>query len=65
MIHKIGLIIETGFVLVGIILQPIFGTISAIIASAYFLAMLKMNIVDAKYGGSWWNFIKSVLKTKK
>ena len=56
--HKIeitlaALIILTGNEIVGILLS-----ISGII---YYLAMLKLNVVDKKNNGSWIDFIKSMI----
>lgn len=57
--HKIeitlaALIILTGNEIVGILLS-----ISGIV---YYLAMLKLNVVDKKNNGSWLSFFKSVVK---
>lgn len=39
-----------------------FSIITSIIASVYFAAMLKINVVDVKYGGSWIKFFKALFK---
>ena len=38
--------------------------IASFIASVYFVAMLKLNVVDVKYGGDWGYFFKSVFTRK-
>ncbi len=41
------------------------GYIASVTASIYFISMLKVNIVNQYYGGSWTNYIKSIFKPKK
>ena len=49
--------------LVWIITAPSgFSIATSVIASVYFAAMLKINVVDKKYDGSWRKFIKSIFK---
>lgn len=62
MIHKIQSVIEPCFVLIAISFQPILGAISAVAASIYYISVLKINVVDKKYGGSWKAFVKSIFK---
>ncbi len=42
--------------------QAIFSMITSIVATIYFIAMLKINVVDKKYGGDWILFVKSWFK---
>ena len=41
------------------------GYIASCLASVYFASMLKVNVVNPFYGGSWTNYIKSIFKPKK
>lgn len=61
MIQKLQHICEIGLLFLTIHWQPLFGCISAAIAATYYLAMLKINVVDTRYKGSWKIFIKSIL----
>ena len=46
--------------------QPsFFSIITSIVASIYFLSMLKVNVIDKKYDRSWKNYIKSIFKKTK
>lgn len=50
----------------GLISPQVFFSIStSIIAFIYFGAMLKLNVIDIKYNGSWISFFKSWFKIKK
>lgn len=62
MIHKLQHLCEVGLLFLTIHWQPLFGCISAMVAATYYLAMLKMNVVDTKYNGSWKIFFQSILK---
>lgn len=64
MIYKIQAGIEAGLLLLAIQWQPILGIASTCIAAWYYLAMLKMNVIDVKFGGSWKKYILSLLKRK-
>lgn len=56
--------IKSGIVLLfWIVTAPnIFSVITSLVAIVYFASMLKINVVDKKYGGEWLNFFKSWLK---
>lgn len=60
MIHKLQGSIEALFILLTIHWQPVFGIMSAICGVWYYLAMIKQNVVDKNYGGSWKTYIKSI-----
>lgn len=46
-----------------LILAPsVFSIILSLCGTVYFLSMLKMNVVDTRYDGSWKKFIKSWYK---
>jgi hypothetical protein len=62
MVHKFQHIGETLFIFLAIHWQPIFGIISACCAAWYYLAMIRMNIVDKFYDGSWYNYLNHILK---
>jgi hypothetical protein len=64
-IHKIQMFIETSFVLLALWLQPIAGVISALAATVYFLSMLKHNIIDPHYEGSWKKYLFAIFKKRK
>lgn len=52
-----------GMLLLVLVSTPnIFSIIASIAAAVYFIAMLKMNVVDKKYNGSWSTFFKSVFR---
>ena len=42
--------------------QPIFGIMASAAAIVYYVAMLKMNVVDRRFGGSWKQYVKSIFK---
>lgn len=63
MIHgKVQHTIEA--ILLGITIhwQPLFGMLASSAAIIYYLAMLKMNVVDKLYGGSWRRYFKQIFK---
>lgn len=62
MLHKIQLGIETLFIAITIHWQPLFGIAASIAAIIYYGAMLKINVVDEKFDGSWKKYVKSFLK---
>lgn len=62
MIYKIQAGIEATLIFATIHWQPVFGIVSASVAAWYYLAMLKMNVIDVKFGGSWIAYLKSFLK---
>ena len=62
MIYKIQAGIEATLIFATIHWQPLFGIISACVAAWYYLAMLKINVVDVKFEGSWKKYIKSLFK---
>lgn len=62
MIHKFQAGIEASFLFITIKWQPLFGFISLIIYGVYYLSMLKMNVIDKNYGGSWKKYFKSIFK---
>lgn len=62
MIYKLQAGFEAGILFIYIQWQPIFGIISTCIAAWYYLAMLKINVVDVKFEGSWKKYIKSLFK---
>ncbi len=49
-----------------LILAPgVFSIILSVFGTIYFISMLKMNVVNTLYEGSWVQFIKSWFKIKK
>lgn len=47
------------------VLDPsIFSILTSLVASIYFLSMLKVNVIDKKYNGSWKQYFKSILKKR-
>jgi hypothetical protein len=64
-IHKIQMFLETSFVLLALWLQPVAGVISAIAATVYFMSMLKHNIIDVHYEGSWKKYLAAIFKKAK
>lgn len=65
MIGKITVLLEASFIYIMIGIAPFAGFISAFFASWYFIAMLKMNVVDTKHEGSWKKYFKDVIKNIK
>ena len=62
MIYKLQALIETTLIFATIHWQPVFGIMSACVAAWYYLAMLKLNVVDVKFEGSWMKYLKSLIK---
>lgn len=62
MIHKIQHGMEALFMLLVIQWQPVFGVIASLSAILYYLSITKINVVDVKYGGSWKEYIKSIIR---
>lgn len=60
--HKVQLTIEAMLIGLSIHWQPIFSIAAAVAAIIYYGAMLKMNVVDTRYGGSWRKYFKSLFK---
>lgn len=65
---------DLGYKTIGIMvylitLPKFFSAISSLVVIVYFVSMLKMNVVDGKYKGSWKVFFKAwflgVFKRKK
>lgn len=61
MIYKLQVLFESGLIMLSIHWQPVFGIISACAAAWYYLAMLKMNVVDQRHDGSWRKYLKSII----
>ena len=64
MTHKIHYFLESLLLILTISWQPLFGSLSAIVACIYYLSKLKLDVVDKKYEGSWKLYFKSILKLK-
>lgn len=62
MLHKIQQGLEAIYLLFVISWQPFFGIIASIAAISYYVAMLKMNVIDVKFGGSWKKYFKSIIR---
>jgi len=60
MLHKVQQGLEAVYLLFVISWQPVFGVIASIAAITYYIAMLKMNVIDVKFGGSWKQYFKSI-----
>jgi len=60
-------IFKTGFVLAfWVVSVPnYFSIITSVVAMVYFASMLKLNVVDKQYKGSWRLFFRSWLRSKK
>jgi hypothetical protein len=63
-VHKLQLVFESTLVLLAIWLQPVAGVISALAATLYFLSMLKHNVINPHYDGSWKKYFKSIINCK-
>lgn len=63
MIYKLQALFESGLIMLSIHWQPVFGIISACAAAWYYLAMLKMNVVDTRHGGSWKQYLKVLIRS--
>lgn len=62
MIQKMTVLLEASLIYIMIGMAPFAGFISAFFASWYFIAMLKMNVIDTKHNGSWKQYFKAVIK---
>lgn len=38
--------------------------LASIVGAIYFISMLKLNVVDVRYGGSWKAYFKSIFRWK-
>lgn len=61
MYYKIELTIAALMILMG---NEILGFLVAFTTLLYYGSMLKINVVDEKYNGSWLNFLKSFFKKR-
>ena len=43
-------------------LQPVFGAVASVAMILYYLSMVKINVVDVKFDGSWKKYFKSFIK---
>ena len=57
--------LEFLFILLTINWQPVFGMVAAVAGTWYYAAMLKKNVIDPDYKGSWRKYFRSLLKKKK
>ena len=64
-ITKATVLLEASLVYILIGIAPLAGFISAFFASWYFVAMLKMNVVDKKHNGSWKQYFRAIIKNLK
>lgn len=58
--HKAQHFIEVLVIFLTIKWQPIFGVLTSIIACVFYIGMIKLNIVDKKFAGSWKEYFKSL-----
>ena len=65
LLSKIQHGIEALFIFLTISWQPLFGIVASIAAVWYYSSMVKLNVVDRNFGGSWRKYLKSYLKKKK
>ncbi len=65
MMHKVQQTFEGLLLFITIKWQPIIGALASLAAIWYYAAMLKINVIDVKHGGSWQAYFKSILKKKK
>lgn len=65
MIHKIQHFFEAVAVLLTIHWQPVFGVLAGMAATLYHISMLKINVVNKGYEGSWKKYILSIFKRKR
>lgn len=61
MVHKIGHLIETLFIILTISWQPVFGIITSICASCYYIAMFEANVVNKYHEGSWKKYFRNLI----
>lgn len=62
MIHKIELAMQSLFIFLSIHWQPVLGAAMSVVGTVYYLSVLKVNVVDVKFNGSWKRYFKSLLK---
>lgn len=62
MAHKLHAILEGYLILLITNWHTVAGVFSALCAAVYYLSMLKMNVVDKKYNGSWVQYFKHSIK---
>lgn len=59
---KIQHALEACFLFLAIHWQPVFGVMASCMAVWYYAAMIKMNIVDKQFEGSWKKYVKAAIK---
>lgn len=57
-------ITEGVFVILAIKINPFFGAFASLSMAFYYSSMLKANIVDTRFDGSWKKYFKSFFKWK-
>lgn len=62
LLHKLQHGIEALFIFLTISWQPVFGIVASVAAVWYYTAMLKINVIDKNFGGSWTKYLKSLIK---
>jgi len=62
LLNKLQHGIEALFIFLTISWQPLFGIIASVAAVWYYAAMLKVNVIDKNFGGSWLQYFKSLIK---
>lgn len=61
-LYKVQHVLEAIFMLLVISWQPLFGCVASGFAIWYYSAMIKTNVVDKKYEGSWKKYFKATIK---
>ena len=64
LLFKLQAGLEFLFIFLFIGWQPLFGVVMAIAGTWYYAAMLKKNVIDPDYKGSWRKYLRSLLKKK-
>lgn len=64
MIHKAQHAVEGLFIFLTIKWQPLFGIAASLAAIMYYGSMIKMNVVDTRFAGSWGKYFKSFFRWK-
>lgn len=59
---KIQHALEACFLFLAIHWQPVFGVMASCMAVWYYAAMIKMNIVDKQFEGSWKKYFIGIIK---
>lgn len=62
MFHKIQLSCEAILAYITINWQPTLGSIMSVIGTIYYIGILKINVVNKEYEGSWKKFFKALIK---